>query len=97
MSENTPNQKIADNAAKGLKLREKFDKGGTKVGIARARDLKNKQNLSNKTINRMKSYFSRHEVDKRAENFGNDDNPSKGYIAWLLWGGDEAYEWVKNK
>lgn len=42
----------------------------------------------------MASYFARHEVDKRAANFGNKENPSKIYIAWLLWGGDSCKKWV---
>lgn len=42
----------------------------------------------------MSSYFARHEIDKQSSDFGNDSNPSKGYIAWLLWGGDEAKTWV---
>ena len=32
---------VAKNAAKGLAFREKFGRGGTEVGVARARDLKN--------------------------------------------------------
>ena len=56
--------------------------------MARARDLKNRRNLSPDTIKRIVSYFARHTVDKRAPNFGNEDNPSAAYIAWLLWGGD---------
>jgi hypothetical protein len=44
----------------------------------------------------MVSYFARHEVDKRSPNFGNEDNPSAGYIAWLLWGGDEGRLWAQN-
>jgi hypothetical protein len=27
-------------------------------------------------------------------NYGNEDNPSAGYIAWLLWGGDEGRAWA---
>lgn len=48
-------------------------------------------------MKRMKSYFARHKVDKRAKNFGDDENPSAGYIAWLLWGGDAGRDWVKEK
>lgn len=85
---------VARNAAKGLALREKFGRGGTEVGWARARDLKNRVALSPSTIKRMVSFFARHGVDKRAKNFGNDDNPSAGYVAWLLWGGDEGRAWA---
>jgi len=91
-----PPDDVAAAAEKGLKLREKFRRGGTTVGIARARDLKHQKNLSEKTLKRMVSYFTRHSVDKRAENFGNDDNPSAGYIAWLLWGGDAGRKWAEE-
>lgn len=95
-SDYSPPDKVATNAKKGLELRRKHGKGGTTVGVARARDLKDQRNLSNKTINKMHSYFARHEVDKKAENFDDDKNPSAGYIAWLLWGGDEAKKWVEE-
>ena len=85
---------VARNAAHGLALREKFGRGGTQVGVARARDLKNRVRLSPATIKRMVSFFARHEVDKRAKNFGNEEKPSAGYIAWLLWGGDEGRAWA---
>ena len=85
---------VAENAAKALELRERFKRGGTEVGVARARDLKNRVNLSPNTIKRMVSYFARHEVDKRGKNFFNAENPSAGYIAWMLWGGDEGRAWA---
>lgn len=44
----------------------------------------------------MVSYFARHEVDKKAANFGDEEEPSVGYIAWLLWGGDEGREWAED-
>ena len=85
---------VARNAGRGLELRARFGRGGTEVGVARARDLKNRVRLSPGTIRRMVSFFARHEVDKRARNFGNEDNPSAGYVAWLLWGGDEGRAWA---
>lgn len=92
----TPPQDVADCAEKGLELREQFGRGGTDIGVARARDLKNRRNCSDETVDRMVSYFQRHEVDKDAEDFGNDDNPSAGYIAWLLWGGDPGRAWAND-
>ena len=92
----TPPKKVAEAAEKGLDLRGEFNRGGTDVGVARARDLKNQASLSPETIDRMVNYFSRHAVDKDAENFGNDEDPSAGYIAWLLWGGDPGKDWAKN-
>ncbi|RUW19000.1 hypothetical protein EN812_28350 [Mesorhizobium sp. M4B.F.Ca.ET.169.01.1.1] len=85
---------VADNAAKGLRLRKQFGRGGTEIGVARATELKNREKLSPSTIRRMVSHFARHEVDKRGKNYGNEDNPSAGYIAWLLWGGDEGRAWA---
>ena len=89
-----PPQIVADNAARGLAFREKFGRGGTEIGVGRARELVARRALQPSTIRRMVSYFARHEVDKRAKNFGNDDNPSAGYVAWLLWGGDEGRAWA---
>jgi hypothetical protein len=91
-----PPRKVADEAEKGLELRDRFDRGGTDIGVARARDLKNRKSVSPGTIERMVSYFARHEVDKKADDFGNDNNPSAGYVAWLLWGGDAGKDWCEN-
>jgi hypothetical protein len=85
---------MAANAERGLTLREKHGRGGTEVGVARARDIKNRKNLSPDTVRRMHSYFARHEVDKKGEGWGND---SAGYIAWLLWGGDAGKAWADRK
>jgi len=89
----TPPQTVRDNAKRGLELRAKFNRGGTAVGVARARDLSNGASLSLDTIQRMHSYFARHEVDKKGEGWGSD---SAGYIAWLLWGGDAGWSWAKS-
>lgn len=89
-----PPEGVAKQAEKGLLLRKKFGRGGTMVGVARARDLKNHRNLSPKTIQRMYSYFARHLVDKQGKNFDNELKPSNGKIAWLLWGGDPGAKWA---
>ncbi|MBI5530012.1 MAG: hypothetical protein HY918_00740 [Candidatus Doudnabacteria bacterium] len=87
---------VAKEAAKGLELHHKFKRGGTAVGWARARELKNRQTVSPDTIYRMVSYFARHEVDKKGKNFFNKEKPSNGYIAWLLWGGDAGKTWAEK-
>lgn len=91
-----PPKSVQQNAARGLELRREFGRGGTEVGVARARDLSNGKSIPLETINRMVSYFARHEVDKKGENWGNASNPSKGYIAWLLWGGDAGKTWANS-
>lgn len=88
-----PPAAVRSNARRGLELRKKYNRGGTEVGVARARDLSNGAALSLSTIKRMNSFFSRHEVDKKGEGWGKD---SAGYIAWLLWGGDAGWSWAKR-
>jgi HK97 family phage major capsid protein len=93
-----PNDGMKSEAKKGLDWREEFGRGGTRVGATRARQIVANENLSDDTIKRMFSYFSRHEVDKQAEGFkpGEDGFPSNGRIAWALWGGDAGYSWSKR-
>ena len=85
-------------AERGLEWRREFGRGGTAVGIARARDIVNDKELSEDTVKRMFSFFSRHEVDKKAEGFevGEDGYPSNGRIAWSLWGGNAGFRWSKT-
>lgn len=92
-----PPKTVADQAALGLELRRKFKRGGTQIGVARARDLKNRKPIPPATIKRMVSYFARHTVDKKAGGFGDKANPSAGYIAWLLWGGEAGRRWAESK
>ncbi|MFD1612789.1 hypothetical protein ACFSCW_13355 [Sphingomonas tabacisoli] len=92
-----PTAKMAANAQKGLDLREKHGRGGTHVGVARARQLIAREALDPRDIKSMYSYFARHAVDKQGRNWADPDKPSAGYIAWLLWGGDEGKTWVDAK
>ena len=94
-----PTEAMAEEAQKGLDWRKEFGRGGTEVGVARARQLVNRQEVSADTVRRMHSYFSRHEVDKEGEGFspGEDGYPSAGRIAWALWGGDVGQSWARNK
>ncbi len=95
----TPTDAMAEEARRGLDWRKEHGHGGTAVGLARARQLVNKERLSPRTVRRMFSFFARHEVDKRAEGFrpGEDGYPSSGRIAWSLWGGDAGFSWSRRK
>lgn len=86
-----PPQAARNNARRGLELREEFGRGGTAVGIARARDIANGRNLSLDTIRRMVSFFARHEDNK-------DTPPEEGngMISSLLWGGDAGRRWAEG-
>jgi HK97 family phage major capsid protein/HK97 family phage prohead protease len=94
----TPTKGIKEDAQRGLDWRREFGRGGTEVGIARARDIVNGKNLSDSTVKRMYSFFSRHEVDKKGKGFnqGEEGYPSNGRIAWALWGGDAGFSWSKR-
>lgn len=93
-----PTKEMREAAAKGLAWREEYGRGGTEVGVARARDIVNNRNLSIDTVKRMKSYFARHEVDKQGEgwNPGEPGYPSAGKIAWYLWGSDAGRSWANK-
>lgn len=86
-------QTVATEAAKGLALHKEHKRGGTIIGVRRAVQLSNRRPVSLNTLQRMYSYFKRHEVDKQGKNW---DRPSNGKIAWLLWGGDAGFSWVKR-
>lgn len=91
-----PNDAMVAEARRGLDWRQTYGRGGTEVGVARARDIANRSNLSRTTVGRMASYFARHEVDKEGEGFrpGEPGYPSAGRIAWALWGGDAGKAWA---
>ncbi len=92
----TPPKGAAQAASRGLKLREAHGRGGTAVGVARARDLAAQTTLSPATVRRMTSYFTRHSVDKQGQGWADRSHPSAGYIAWLLWGGDAGRRWAER-
>ncbi len=91
-----PNAAMRAEARRGLAWRREFGRGGTLIGVARARDISNGRDLPLSTVMRMRSFFARHEVDKKAEGFspGEKGYPSNGRIAWALWGGDAGKAWA---
>jgi len=100
MAENyKPTEGMASAARRALAWKEEGRAGGTLVGMARANQLKDREPLSASTVLRMHSFFSRHEVDKRATGFnsGEDGFPSAGRVAWDLWGGDGGQTWASQK
>jgi HK97 family phage prohead protease len=94
----TPRSGVREEAARGLEWRREFNRGGTEVGVARARDLSNGVSISPDTARRMKAYFDRHEIDKQGQGFSPSEQgfPSAGRIAWALWGGDAGQAWANK-
>ena len=85
-------------ARRAIKFKEdgKANGAGTAVGWTRAGQLARGETISLSTVKRMYSYFSRHEVDKKGKDWGNQANPSNGYIMWLAWGGDAGFSWSRK-
>ena len=93
-----PTDGMVSEARRGLEWRQTYGRGGTEVGVARARDIVNRRRLSRNTVARMASYFARHAIDKRAQGFrpGEPGYPSAGRIAWALWGGDAGVTFARS-
>ena len=92
-----PPKGVQDEASKALGWIADGHAGGgfTAVGKKRASDLAAGNAVSAQTILRMYSFFSRHEVDKKAQGFnsGEEGFPSPGRVAWSAWGGDAGFSW----
>jgi len=93
-----PPQGARKEAEKSLAWRREFGRGGTAVGIARARDLANGVELSPSTVRRMKAFFDRHQKNKSAPGWSPDEDgfPSNSRIAWAMWGSDAGWSWAKK-
>lgn len=94
-------ESASNNAAKALRWIDEHKSeircNFTRVGLSRANQLKNKENLSWDTIGRMAS-FNRHKKNSVVSD-NLKDTPWKdcGYLAWLLWGGTSGVNWAINK
>ena len=89
------------NAQKAIDWKEKYGRdeveAGTAVGWARAHQLAKGENLSADTVGRMAS-FNRHRKNATiAPEFKETPWLDKGYVAWLIWGGDEGVDWAMAK
>ena len=87
---------VQSEAKRALEWRAKYDRGGTPVGLNTARTLARGGQIGIRKIRHIAKYFPRHEVDKKGKGYkpGDDGYPSKGRIAWGLWGGDAAQKWA---
>jgi len=101
-----PTKSIAAAAERGLEYRKKAGgkgglsgkqakKHGIGSGVQRAVNLKNRDTMSPGTVRRMKSFFDRHQKNK-AIGKGKKPYEDRGYVAWLLWGGDPGYSWARK-
>lgn len=87
---------VREAAMKGIRLSHANNYGAWDfIGLARAIELVIVPSVSDTTFKRMGKYLFRHKKDARASGFGDDENPSRGYLAWLNWGGDPAVTWTR--
>lgn len=91
-----PTDEMANIASRALEWRAKYGRGGTLVGVARANQLKNKENLTERTVKRMHSFFSRHGNYRSTHYEFRDGEPTTWRIAWDLWGSDAGRDWAKR-
>ena len=70
---------------------------GTPVGWARAHQLAKGEKISADTVKRM-SAFNRHRKNSKiAPEHKDEPWKDNGYVAWLIWGGDEGVDWAIEK
>lgn len=90
-----------ENAKKAIRWKEEYGrdvvKGGTRVGWQRAHQLSNREPLSEDVVSRM-AQFNRHRKNSKINpKFKGEPWKDRGYIAWLIWGGDEGIDWAIRK
>ena len=93
-----PTDGMVTAAKRALEWRREYGRGGTAVGVARARNIANRDSLSEETVKRMYSFFSRHENNKAKHYSAKepDGGPTAWRIAWDLWGGNAGYSFSKR-
>lgn len=94
-------QSATNNARRMLDWIEEYGRdvvqGGTQTGLARARQLAERRPLDRETINRIYSFFSRHEGNEQvAEQFRDEPWRDNGFVAWNLWGGTSMFNYVRD-
>ena len=90
---------IMDEAMRGLELSYREDYPGWKfIGLARAMQLATRVKIWQRSMARAREYLRRHQKDKRGKGFGDEKKPSDGYMAYLNWGGEPAWDaWQRKK
>ena len=91
-------RKIAREALEIRKTLPKSRQAGTPVGLARANQLANGENVSLSTLIRMRSYLLRSRQNYRqAKQRGLNAKNSKAIQAYMLWGSTPALRWAQSQ
>jgi len=91
-----------ENAKRALQWIEKYGRSvvsaGTLTGLKRANQIANGENLSLETVKRIRNFLNRHEKNSKINPlYEGTPWKDKGYVAWLLWGGEAMIGWVNKK
>jgi HK97 family phage portal protein len=94
-------QTATNNAKRMLEWREKYGdevRAGTPTGWRRASMLANREPLTVEMLNRIKSFFARHEGNQTiADRYKETPWRDNGFVSWNLWGGTAMRDWVNKK
>ena len=90
-----------ENAKKALDWRDQYGRdevtAGTPVGWQRANQLAKGEAVSRDVVSRM-AQFNRHRKNSKiAPEHKSEPWKDNGYVAWLIWGGDEGVDWAMKK
>jgi len=88
-----PTQAMSAAAKRGMQLRmdsPRSRQGGTRVGLARARQFINQTGVSLDTVKRTYSFLS------RAATYYKPGENTPGTQAYLLWGGPAGLAWARK-
>jgi len=88
-----PTEEMAAAARRGLKMRAESApsrRGGTAVGLARARQFSRREAVSLDVVKRTYSFLS------RAKTYYRPGENTPGTQAYLLWGGPAGLTWARN-
>lgn len=92
-----PPQSVRNAAMKGIRLsHENNYPSYNGIGLARAMQLVIMDEIWERSVDRMYKFFSRNQRYKNYIGFGDDQNPSRSYLSWLVWGNDPGYNWSKK-
>ena len=96
-------------AQKGLDMKKNGYNGGVETGLARAKQLAKCEYISVDALSYMKNFYSRHmytslpgylewqKDGKPIEMEKGYKNKRRGAVAILIWGGLEAFNWIKTQ
>lgn len=101
---------VREAAKLGIRLKTDHGRpGGTATGIGRGRQLSRSDTIGVDTLAIMRAWFARHGPDAinggtsyrgyvvwRKQHGSAPKKAGRGAVAWLLWGGDPAYRWLKT-